>query len=144
MTITVHLKKRSGLNGIYPISVMSSSSTTKYHVEMNLVKEIIEFLSNQFEYREGDTEVIFDVCDREIDKYIAECVNDTMDAYDPGILPSNSNYRMAQSSDFCSKDFINEITVVSGLISLPGEEVDTLSALIKLYFTNKDITIVER
>ena len=74
----MHLKKHSGLNGIYPISVMSSSSTTKYHVEMNLVKEIIEFLSNQFEYRESDTDVVFDVCDREIDKYIAECVNDIM------------------------------------------------------------------
>jgi len=139
MCVFIHLEKYNALGSVYPITISTSSRTLKYQKEeISLAREITDFLSNQYEYAEGETDLVFDVCDTEIDKYISDNVNEAVHEQAHSDTEKITQYR---SSDFCSKDFINEITVFRGLISLKGEEIETLPALIKLYFTGRDIII---
>jgi hypothetical protein len=139
--IGVRLQRHSGIEAVYPISVYTSTDKHKFKEEIALVREMVEFLSTNFEFVEYDEEVKVDVYAKELDKYTASCVNEAvhvaLNARD--VL----DLRPHRPDDFDSADFINEMTVVRGIIHLPGEEKETLSALIKLYFTDRDIVIVE-
>jgi len=145
MTITVTLFSQQRLNDVCPITIVTSgTSSTRITQDSDkkLMKEVHNFLCEQFNYDCYDAETKQDVATLDLNKYVANMVNEAISNLTVDDLDrSNRNY--ASPHSFCTADFVNEYYVYYGLIHLPGEEAETVSALFKLYFTGRDIKFIE-
>jgi len=143
--ITVILYKSQALHGVYPITIMSSGLSNKWGPDNKLITEIDTFLNDQFEYVCYDEENKQDVATHDLNKYVADMVNDALSNIDADDLDDLGRGRgYAKPTSYSCDDFVNEMRVLYGNVYMPGEEVETLSAMFKLYFTGKAINLVER
>lgn len=141
--IIVTIYKTRGIQDVYPITIMGSNfhhnQKSKMDEEKKQMYKIEEFFSDQFKYVGIDEETIQDVAPKEIDKYICESIKEFSAEY---IMNKDTSF--IRPDLFDSADFINEIFVIRGNIYLPGDELQSIEAMIKLFFNELKIRISVR